>query len=49
LVTGPRLPGSERLAGSAAPSRVRQGNYRGIYVVDDARRIIEVIKGGAPP
>jgi len=46
LVTGPRLPGSEWLAGSAAPSRVRQGNYRGIYVVDDARRIIEVIKGG---
>ena len=46
LVTGPRLLGSERLAGSAAPSRVRQGNYRGIYVVDDARRIIEVIEGG---
>lgn len=46
LATDPRLPGSEKLAGPATIFRVRQGDYRVIYVVDDARRTIEVIKVG---
>ena len=46
LATEAKPPGSEKLAGSAALFRVRQGDYRVIYVVDDARRTIEVIKVG---
>lgn len=46
LATDPKPPGSEKLAGPAALFRVRQGDYRVIYVVDGAHRIIEVIKVG---
>ena len=46
LATDPKPPGSERLAGQAALFRVRQGDYRVIYVVDHAHRTIEVIKVG---
>ena len=46
LATDPKPPGSEKLAGPAALFRVRQGDYRVIYVVDDAHRTIEVIKVG---
>ena len=46
LAIEPRPPGSERLAGSAALFRVRQGHCRVIYAVDDAHRTIEVIKVG---
>lgn len=46
LATDPRPPGSERLAGPAALFRIRQGDYRVIYAVDDAHRTIEVIKVG---
>ncbi len=46
LATEPKPPGSEKLAGPAALFRVRQGDYRVIYMVDDAHRIVEVIKVG---
>lgn len=46
LARDPKPPGSEKLAGSAALFRVRQGDYRVIYVVDDAHGTIEIIKVG---
>jgi len=46
LATEPKPPGSEKMAGSVALFRVRQGHYRVIYFVDDAHRTIEVIKVG---
>ena len=35
LVANPRPHGSERLAGYVDRYRVRQGNYRVVYLVDD--------------
>lgn len=46
LAIEPKPPGSEKLAGPAVLFRVRQGDYRIIYVVDDAHETIEVIKVG---
>ena len=46
LATEPRPPGCDKLAGPAALFRVRQGQYRVVYTVDDARHSIEVIKVG---
>ena len=46
LATEPKPPGSEKLAGAAALFRVRQGDYRVVYRVDDAHRTVEVIKVG---
>ena len=42
----PRPLGCEKLAGSESRYRVRQGNYRVVYAVDDAARVVEVIKVG---
>ena len=44
--TEPRPPGCDKLAGPAALFRVRQGQYRVVYTVDDARHSIEIIKVG---
>jgi len=41
----PRPPGSEKLAGQDA-YRIRQGDYRIIYVIDNDRIIVEVITVG---
>lgn len=41
----PRPVGSEKLAGRDA-YRIRQGDYRIIYVIDDDRIIVEVIRAG---
>ena len=46
LATEPRPPGCEKLAGSSALFRVRQGEYRVIYTVDDLNHTILVIKVG---
>ena len=46
LANEPKPPGSEKLTGPAALFRVRQGDYRVIYWVDDAHRTVEVIKVG---
>jgi len=46
LATQPRPLGSEKLAGRPNLYRVRQGNYRIIYSVDDQPRIVNVVKVG---
>ena len=42
----PRPLGCENLAGSESRYRVRQGNFRVVYAVDDAARVVEVVKVG---
>ena len=46
LAEDPRAHGSEKLAGSAYRYRVRQGNYRIIYLLDDERRDVTIFKVG---
>ena len=46
LASEPRPPGCEKLAGPSSLFRVRQGQYRVLYSVDDARHTIEIIKVG---
>jgi mRNA interferase RelE/StbE len=46
LAAEPRPPGCEKLAGMSSVFRVRQGQYRVIYSVDDVHRAVEIIKVG---
>ena len=46
LSTDPRPSGSEKLAGDENKYRVRQGNYRIVYSIDDENRTILVVKIG---
>ena len=46
LATEPRPQGDEKLAGRSNLLRVRQGNYRVIYSVDDQARVVDVVKVG---
>jgi mRNA interferase RelE/StbE len=46
LAHDPRPRGSQKLAGEAERYRIRQGAYRIVYSIDDARRIVEVVKIG---
>lgn len=41
----PRPPGSEKLSAQER-YRVRQGDYRILYAIDDATSIVEVVKVG---
>ncbi len=43
LRTDPRPPGSEKLAGDEK-YRMRQGDYRVLYSIDDQQVIVEVVK-----
>jgi mRNA interferase RelE/StbE len=45
LEVEPRPPGCLKLSGQDR-YRLRQGDYRIVYIVDDARRIVEVYKIG---
>jgi mRNA interferase RelE/StbE len=45
LADEPRPPGSEKLSGEDR-YRLRQGDYRLIYAIDDDRRIVEIVKIG---
>ncbi len=45
LATEPRPPGIEKLSG-AEKYRVRQGDYRILYTIDDAARTVIVVKIG---
>ena len=45
LATSPRPSGNEKLAGQDS-YRIRQGDYRIVYTVDDNQRLIEIIKIG---
>lgn len=46
LSSDPRAQGSEKLAGYVDRYRVRQGQYRIVYLVDDKRREVTVFKVG---
>jgi mRNA interferase RelE/StbE len=46
LATEPRPPGCEKLSGQDNFYRVRQGNYRILYTVDDAALLVVVYKIG---
>jgi mRNA interferase RelE/StbE len=48
LATQPRPSGSEKLAGRPNLYRVRQGNYRVIYSVDDEARVVDVVVKDGP-
>ena len=45
LSVNPRLAGAERLSGDQK-YRVRQGDYRVVYWIDDANSIVMVVKIG---
>ncbi len=46
LVAEPRPAGAQRLAGNALCFRIRQGDYRILYEIDDTNRRIVVVKIG---
>ena len=46
LAAEPRPAGCEKLAGAEARYRLRQGQFRIVYTVDDAARTVEVVKVG---
>lgn len=46
LAADPRAPGSEKLAGYTDRFRVRQGQYRIVYLIDDSLREITIFKIG---
>lgn len=45
LVTDPRPPGCQKLSGYNQ-YRIRQGDYRILYTIDDSNRKIEIIRIG---
>lgn len=45
LAANPRPPGAKRLAGSPG-YRLRQGDYRILYTVDDTSRLVRVYRVG---
>ena len=46
LATDPRPPGCEKLAGYEDRYRVRQGDYRIVFEIDDGERAVIVFKIG---
>jgi mRNA interferase RelE/StbE len=44
LAEEPRPPGCEKLAGRADRLRIRQGDYRIVYAVDDGERAVTVFR-----
>lgn len=46
LADDPRPHGCEKLAGYSDRVRIRQGNYRVVYLVDDHRREVTIFKVG---
>jgi mRNA interferase RelE/StbE len=46
LGNNPRPPSCEKLAGYTGGYRVRQGDYRVVYTIDDAERIVVIVKVG---
>lgn len=46
LAKQPRSSGCEKLSGELERYRIRQGDYRIVYSIDDATRIVEVVKIG---
>lgn len=46
LVENPRPHGAEKLAGYDDRYRIRQGNYRVVYLIDDHRQEVTIFKVG---
>ena len=46
LAVDPRTTGSEKLAGYDGRYRVRQGQYRIVYLIDDERHEVTIFKIG---
>lgn len=46
LAADPKPHGCEKLAGYSDRFRIRQGNYRIVYLVDDHRREVTIFKVG---
>lgn len=46
LSSDPRPPGSKKLSGSENTWRIRVGDYRVLYAIDDVIRLIEITKVG---
>jgi mRNA interferase RelE/StbE len=46
LGSNPRPRGSQKLAGDEERYRIRQGQYRVVYSIDDDARVVEVFKVG---
>ena len=46
LAQQPRPSGCEKLSGESERYRIRQGDYRIVYGIDDAARLVEVVKIG---
>jgi len=46
LLGAPRRPGMEKLSGQANRFRVRVGDFRVVYEVDDENRSVDVVKIG---
>jgi mRNA interferase RelE/StbE len=46
LANEPRPVGCEKLAGAEERFRVRQGQFRIVYAINDASRTVEVVKVG---
>ena len=46
LATNPRPQGSEKLAGHTDRYRLRPGNYRIVYLIDDENRTVTIFKVG---
>lgn len=46
LANNPRPQGSEKLAGFSDRYRIRQGNYRVVYLVDDEQHTVTIYKVG---
>ncbi|HWZ74019.1 MAG TPA: type II toxin-antitoxin system RelE/ParE family toxin [Casimicrobiaceae bacterium] len=46
LASEPRPAGCEKLAGAEERYRIRQGQFRIVYSIDDATRTVEVVKVG---
>jgi mRNA interferase RelE/StbE len=44
LVTHPRPPGCKKLKGGDKEWRIRVGDYRVVYTIDDARLMVEVTR-----
>jgi mRNA interferase RelE/StbE len=46
LATDPRPRVSEKLAGHEDRYRIRQGNYRIVYLIDDSARLVTIYRIG---
>ena len=44
LASNPRPPGCKKLKGGENEWRIRVGDYRAVYTIDDARLLVEVTR-----